>query len=148
MGQSLHQSYTHLVFSTKDRQPLINGEIETELYAYLAGITRDLETTAIAINGMPDHVHLLLRTNKNIADAAFIKQLKGSSSKWMKEKGMSDFKWQGGYGWFSVSAQNLEQARGYLAKQKEHHKVVSFQDEFRSFLKKCEVEYDEKYVWE
>lgn len=148
MGQSLHQNYAHLVFSTKDRRPLIDGTIEPDLYAYLGGITRDLNATLLAVNGMTDHIHLLIRTNKNIADAEFMKQLKGSSSKWMNEKGISNFKWQGGYGWFSVSAKDLDQAKGYLAKQKEHHKTVTFKDEFRQFLKSYHVEYDERYVWD
>ena len=127
---------------------MIFGEMEPKLYSYLGGIVRELGAGLLAINGMEDHVHLLIRTNKNMADADFMKNLKGSSSKWMNEEGNVKFKWQSGYGWFSVSAKDLDLARGYLAKQKEHHKVLTFQDEYRRFLKNYGVEYDEAYVWE
>jgi len=148
MGQSLHQSYAHIIFSTKDRRNQIHPEIEPKLHAYLGGITRDLDATLLAANGMPDHLHLLIRVNKNIADAEFMKQIKGSSSKWISDQGEKDFKWQVGYGWFSVGPKDLDVAKGYLAKQKDHHQTVSFQDEYRKFLIKYGVEYDENYVWE
>ena len=148
MGQSLHQAYAHLVFSTKDRRDQIHGEIETKLYSYLGGIARDLKAPLLAINGMPDHLHLLIRVHKNLADAEFMKQLKGSSSKWMSEQGERGFQWQAGYGWFSVGPKDLEVAKGYLAKQKEHHRTVTFQDEYRKFLEEYQVEYDERYVWD
>jgi len=148
MGQSLHQAYAHIVFSTKDRRAQIHGEIEPKLYAYLGGIARDLKASLLAVNGMPDHVHLLIRVNKNIADSEFMKQLKGSSSKWMSEQGEREFAWQSGYGWFSVGPKDLELVKGYLAKQKEHHKEVSFQDEIRKFLKMYGVEFDERYLWD
>lgn len=148
MGQSLHQAYAHLIFSTKDRQNLIHGEIEQKLYSYLGGIIRDLKASLLAVNGMPDHVHLLIRVNKNVADSEFMKQLKGSSSKWMSEQGEKGFQWQSGYGWFSVGPKDLDLAKGYLAKQKEHHKVTSFQDECRRFFKEYAVEFDERYVWD
>ena len=148
MGQSLHQAYAHLIFSTKDRRNQIHGEVETKLYSYLGGIARDLDTPLVAINGMPDHLHLLIRVNKNLADVEFMKQLKGSSSKWMSEQGESDFQWQKGYGWFSVGLKDLSLAKGYLAKQKEHHKTTTFHDEYRKFLVEYEVEFDERYVWD
>ena len=148
MGQSLHQAYAHLVFSTKDRRDLIHGEIESKLYSYLGGIARDLHSPLLAVNGMPDHLHLLIRVNKNMADTEVMKQLKGSSSKWMSDQGEREFQWQKGYGWFSVGPKDLEVAQGYLAKQKEHHETVTFQDEFRKFLKEYAADYDEKYVWD
>ena len=148
MAQSLHQVYGHIVFSTKSRLPLIHGEMEKDMYAYLGGIVRDLGASPVAINGMPDHVHLLIRTSKSIADMDFIRQVKGGSSKWLNERGEKGFRWQAGYGWFGVSARNLAQARSYVEQQKEHHKVLSFQDDFRQFLVRYGVEYDERYVWD
>ncbi len=127
---------------------MIHGEIEKELYSYLGGIIRDLEAVPVVINGMPDHVHLLIRASKKIADMEFLRQVKGSSSKWMSEQGVKGFKWQGGYGWFGVSAKDLSQARGYVEKQKEHHRTVTFKDEFRKFLVQYEIEFDERYVWD
>lgn len=118
MPQSLHQTYAHLVFSTKNRAPLITAEIETELYNYLGGIVRNLKATPIAINGMPDHVHLIIQSSKHTADTEFIRQLKGSSSKWMTEKGSLNFAWQAGYGWFSLSHKDLPAAIGYVEKKK------------------------------
>ena len=148
MAQSLHQVHGHIVFSTKDRVALIHGGIEKQLHAYLGGIVRDLEASPIAINGMPDHVHLLIRASKKVADMEFIRQLKGSSSKWMGDQGVDGFRWQGGYGWFGVGARDIEAAKAYVDGQKEHHRKVSFQEEFRRFLDRYGVEYDERYVWE
>ena len=148
MSQSLHQVYGHIVFSTKDRVASIHGEIEKELYAYLGGIIRDLDAVPVVINGMPDHVHLLIRASKKVADMEFLRQVKGSSSKWMSEQGIEGFKWQGGYGWFGVSAKDLPQAQRYVEKQKEHHRTVTFKEEFRKFLRQYRIEFDERYVWD
>ncbi|MGB0991018.1 MAG: IS200/IS605 family transposase [Akkermansiaceae bacterium] len=95
-----------------------------------------------------DHVHILLQTSKHIADTEFIRQLKGSSSRWMGEQGESKFQWQSGYGWFSVGAGDLDQARKYIENQKHHHKTMTYQDEFRKFLKQYGIDFDEKYVWD
>ena len=148
MPQSLHQVYGHIVYSTKDRRPLIDGEMEPRLHSYLAGIVRDLGREAILIIGMPDHVHLLFRASKSVADQDFIRDLKGSSSKWMSEQGVKEFAWQKGYGWFSVSAKDLPVARRYVEEQKSHHAKVSFQDEFRKFLVKYKIGFDERYLWD
>jgi REP element-mobilizing transposase RayT len=147
MGQSLHQVYGHLVFSTKDRKNLIKDEIESELYKYICGIIQNFDGRVIAINGMPDHVHIIFRASKSITDKDFIMQLKGSSSKWMSSK-VAEFKWQSGYGWFSVSAKDLDKAIAYVKNQKEHHKIVSFQDELRKILTAYSIPYDEKYLWD
>ncbi|MDA0766119.1 MAG: IS200/IS605 family transposase [Verrucomicrobia bacterium] len=148
MGQSLHQVYGHLVFSTKERATLISADHEGALYDLMGGIVRNLGGSAIEINGMPDHVHVLIRASKSTTDMEFMRQLKGSSSKWMNEACGGGFKWQGGYGWFSVGPQDLEKARAYVQGQKEHHRTESFQEEFRRFLKRYGVEYDERYVWD
>lgn len=127
---------------------MITGELEGRLHAYLAGIVRDLGGEAILINGMPDHVHLLFRASKSVTDQDFMRKLKGSSSKWMGEQGISKFAWQRGYGWFGVSSKDLPVAREYIGNQKEHHAKVSFQDEFRKFLIKYEIDFDERYLWD
>ena len=93
-------------------------------------------------------MHLLIRASKSVADTEFLRQLKGSSSKWMGGKGVDNFKWQSGYGWFGVSARDLTQAQSYIEQQKEHHRTETFQDEFRKFLVRYEVEFDERYVWD
>ena len=148
MPQSLHQVHGHIVFSTKNREMAIQEDLEPDLYSFLGGIVRDQNAMPIAIHGMPDHVHLLIRASKTVADTEFIRQLKGSSSKWMTEKGVEKFHWQAGYGWFGVSANDLSAAKAYVERQKEHHKTETFQDEFRKFLRKYGVEFDEKYVWD
>lgn len=149
MSQSLHQAYGHLVFSTKDRHPSITGDVEPRLYEYLGGIVRALKGSLIEINGMPDHVHLLIRESKSVADQDFIAQLKGDSSRWMNRTfpDVGHFAWQGGYGWFSLGAKDLDSAVAYLRKQKEHHRVVTFQEEYRKFLEQYGIDYDERYVW-
>lgn len=148
MPQSLHQVYGHLVFSTKNREALIDPEIESRLYEYMGGIVRDLGGSTVEIKGMPDHIHLLIRASKSVSDVEFMKQLKGSSSVWMGEQGVAGFKWQAGYGWFGVSALDVEKAGAYVRGQKEHHRTVGFQEEFRRFLERYGVEYDERYVWD
>jgi putative transposase len=147
VSQSLHQVYAHIVFSIKDREPTINGDVEPRLYSYLAGIVKDLDGSPVIINGVSDHVHLLIRTNKNVADSEFMRQLKGSSSKWMKVNGTVGFSWQGGYGWFGVASKDVTAARKYIEGQKEHHRKVGFQEEYRKFLHQYGVEFDERYVW-
>lgn len=150
MPQSLHVKYPHLVFSTKNREALITGDIESRLYEYMGGIVRDFGAVCIEINGMPDHVHLIIRDSKSIDDVKFIKELKGSSSRWVNENLdlPNRFSWQAGYGWFSVGPANLENACSYVKRQKEHHKKITFQDEYRKFLEQYKVEYDERYVWD
>jgi putative transposase len=150
MPQSLHCKYGHIVFSTRNREPLITPEIEHRLYEYLGGIVRGANASLIEINGMPDHVHVLIRESKSVADQVFIGQLKGDSSRWINET-MSlpgRFSWQDGYGWFSVGPADLDKAAAYVQGQKEHHKTAAFKDEFRLFLKKYNVQFDERYVWD
>jgi len=148
MPQSLHQVYGHIIFSTKDRAPLIDATIEPRLYAYLAGIVQQLGGDPLIINGVADHVHLLIRASKSVSDQDVMRDLKGSSSKWMGDQGFSDFKWQRGYGWFSISANDLPAARAYIENQKSHHAKTTFQDEFRKFLNQYHIEFDERYLWD
>ncbi len=151
MPQSLTQIYLHIIFSTKNRQPFLNNEqIREQTHAYLAGICKNLQCPSLLVGGVADHVHLLTRHSKNVAVADFIGTLKRDSSKWVKEKDreLTSFYWQKGYGAFSVSPSHAESVREYIATQAEHHRGESFQDEFRRLCKKYGVELDERYVWD
>jgi REP element-mobilizing transposase RayT len=116
----------------------------------MGGIVRGAKASLLEINGTPNHVHLLIRESKSIADQDFMGQLKGDSSRWVNENFTDGprFSWQGGYGWFSVAPSGVEAATNYIRNQKEHHKTITFEDEFRKFLKTYKVDYDEKYVWD
>ncbi|MBM3334207.1 IS200/IS605 family transposase [Candidatus Sumerlaeota bacterium] len=150
MPQSLSVVLLHLVFSAKNRDPLIHPEIEADLHAFLGAIARDCGCVALAIGGTEDHVHLLCSLSRNICIADFVEELKTRSSKWIKTKGRaySEFHWQSGYGVFSMGKSQEDALKRYIATQKEHHRRVSFQEEFRAILGKYGVEFDERYVWD
>jgi putative transposase len=150
MPQSLCKLYIHLVFSTKYRESIILPSIKTELFSYMGGILQNLECIPLQIGGVADHVHVLSTLSKKLPLVKLLEELKRSSSKWMKTKGDSynNFYWQDGYGAFSVGYTQLEQVTNYINNQEEHHKIVTFQDEYRQFLKKYQIEYDERYVWD
>lgn len=150
MGQSLVKNYIHIIFSTKYRQPLITPEVEEELYAYLGGICNRLESPPIKIGGYTDHIHILCRLSKKTSLAKLLEEVKSHSSKWIKTKSeeLKNFYWQDGYGAFSVNPSQMDIVIRYIANQKEHHARKSFKDEYRAFLKKYKVEYDERYVWD
>src|SRR2546422_8229317 len=150
MPQSLSSILVHLVFSTKNREPFITPAIETELYPYMAKTLRELKSPSLAIDGASDHVHILFSLTRVITIANLVEEVKTSSSKWIKTKGREfrNFHWQRGYGAFSIGQSNLSQLKRYIRGQKEHHRRVSFQDEYRKFLKRYEIPYDERYVWD
>ncbi len=150
MGQSLVKNYIHLVFSTKNRQPLITTSIEEELYSYLAGICNNLDCNAIKIGGYIDHVHILCMLSKKVTLIKLLEEIKSHSSKWIKTKGneFKNFYWQDGYGAFSVNPSEIDIVIKYIEDQKIHHQTKSFQAEYIQFLKKYHVDFDEKYVWE
>jgi len=149
MGQSLSYLLVHSVFSTKDRHPFLRSEeTRNEIYAYMAGILKNLECHPVKIGGVDDHVHILISLSKNMAFSQLIGRLKGSSSKRLKEKGVQGFAWQNGYGAFSVSESNVEAVTAYITNQDEHHRKFSFQEEFRELLKRHRIAFDEKYVWD
>jgi REP element-mobilizing transposase RayT len=150
MGQSLVKNYVHLIFSTKHRQALIHPSVEAELHSYLGGTCNKLECPVIKAGGHFDHVHILCMLSKRMTLSKLLEELKSNSSKWMKTKGQAyqNFYWQNGFGGFSVGASEIERTTAYIANQNEHHRKVSFQDEFREFLKRYGVEYDERYVWD
>jgi putative transposase len=150
MGQSLVKNYLHIVFSTKYRQHLIHKPVNEELYNYLGGICRDLECYPVIVGGHTDHVHILCMLSKKIALMKLLEEVKSHSSKWMKTKSpaLSDFYWQDGYGAFSVNPYQIDVVKAYIENQEEHHQKKTFQNEYRGFLKKYNMEYDEKYVWD
>lgn len=150
MGQSLVKNYIHIIFSTKFRVPLIFESIENELYSYLGGICRHLECYPVKIGGCTDHVHISCMLSKKITLMKLLEELKAHSSKWIKTKddSLKSFYWQNGYGAFSVNPYEIDKVIAYIENQKEHHRRKNFQDEYRAFLKKYKVEYDEKYVWD
>ncbi|MBI4469765.1 MAG: IS200/IS605 family transposase [Acidobacteria bacterium] len=151
MSQSLSKMWCHLIFSTKDRYPFLTDRVVRQhMHAYMASILREHDSPALIIGGVADHVHALLLLSKNLSIAKVVFEVKRSSSKWIKTQGPAygKFHWQNGYGSFSVSQSHVEQVRGYISTQESHHKRVTFKDEYIKFLKKYEVAYDEKYVWD
>jgi len=150
VGQSLVKNYMHIVFSTKYRQPLIHEPYETELHSYLGGICKNLECQPLKIGGYTDHVHILCMLSKKIALMKLVEEVKSHSSKWFKtlDSSLQNFYWQDGYGAFSVNPGQVGRVIAYIANQHEHHGRKSYQDEYRAILKKYEVEYDERYVWD
>ncbi len=150
MGQSLVKNYIHIVFSTKHRQPLIKEPYESELYAYLGGICNTHECYPLKMGGYTDHVHILCMLSKKLALIHLLENLKSHSSKWMKTKDdtLKNFYWQDGYGAFSVNPSEVDVVLNYIANQKEHHRTKTFQEEYRAFLKKYQVDYDERYMWD
>lgn len=146
------ESYTnllyHLVFSTKDRRPLITPTHEVRLYEYMGGIVREQGGISLEMNGTEDHVHLLAKFRPDRALSDLLRDLKSNASGWMHDvfPSLKNFSWQRGYGAFTVSQSNVEQVRAYICRQKEHHLKISFIDEFRAFLKANRINYDKRYV--
>ena len=150
MAQTLVSMLIHVVFSTKHREDFITPEIEDDLYAYLGGAARKQQSRLLAAGGTANHVHLLLSQSKNVALSPLIAELKKGSSVWIKTKGreFTNFHWQDGYGGFSIGHSQIPTLRAYFANQKQHHHKTSFQVELIEFLKKYEIEYDERYLWD
>ncbi len=151
MPQSLSAVYIHLIFSTKERRPLLRDKnVREALHSYLGGISKQLECPPIRIGGVEDHVHVLARLGRTLALTDWVKELKRVSNLWLKEQGpdYSDFQWQGGYAAFSVSQSNLDQVKEYIANQEEHHRKLTFQDELRAFFRKHDIAFDEHHVWD
>jgi putative transposase len=150
MPQSLHVLSAHIIFSTKRRHPDLGPELRPSLWAYIAGILKNLECGSITVGGHFDHIHVLCNLSKKYAPMKVLEVVKKESSKWVKDqqRGLQSFHWQDGYGLFSVSPSHFEAVRQYILKQEEHHQKVSFQAEFLSILRKYSVAFDERYVWD
>ena len=149
MPQSLSKVLVHLIFSTKHREPLIGLEIRPRLHAYLVGILADLKSPSLQTGGVADHVHILYALGRTISQADLVEEVKKSSSKWMKsEGGVPGFTWQAGYGAFSIGESQADAVIRYIQNQEEHHRRLTFQEEFRKFLERYKVTYDERYVWD
>jgi len=149
MAQTLTSLLVHIVFSTKSRANLITPAIEPDLYKYISGTLRKMESPCLKIGGTANHLHLLVSQSKNIALAYLMEEVKKSSSKWIKHQDASFrlFKWQEGYGAFTIGQSNVAALKRYIESQKTHHQRRSFEDELQGLLRKYHVEYDERYIW-
>jgi REP element-mobilizing transposase RayT len=146
MSLTFSKNHQHIIFSTKERQKIIVKQVQTELWAYIAGTCKKLEMNALAIGGTDDHVHVLLDLPPRISVAQAMLAIKSNSSRWMKER-VNGFSWQEGYGAFSVSASNVAAVEKYVFNQEQHHRKKTFQEEYLAFLKRHGVEFDPRYVF-
>jgi len=148
MGHSYTNLLYHIVFSTKDRRPLITPDYEVRLYDYIGGTIRELGGISLALNGTEDHLHLLAKLRPDRALSDVLRKLKANASGWMHRvfPRLEDFTWQQGYGAFTVSQSNVQEVRRYITRQKHHHQKISFRDEFIRFLIANEIEFDERYL--
>ena len=151
MPQSLAAVYVHYVFSTKNRHPFLEDtSLRLEVFANLTAVAGNLDCPMIAVGGVGDHVHLLLRLSRNLAIAQCVKEIKRVSS--IEVKGLSrslrEFSWQSGYGAFSVDQIGIGAVRHYIANQEQHHKTETFKEEFLRLLREHDLEWDDRYVWD
>jgi REP element-mobilizing transposase RayT len=149
MAQSLSKNYVHIVFSTKNREPLIDNSFEDQLYSYIAAIAKNHESPCIQIGGFDDHIHVLCDLSRKIALMTLVQKIKSNSSLFIKsnQSNLGHFNWQGGYGAFSVGQNELDNVSKYIKNQREHHKTETFQNEMRRFYKHYQIPINEKYVW-
>ena len=151
MPQSLTVVYLHIVFSTKNRSPYLTDKgLRAAMHAYLAGTFEGLGSPARVVGGVDDHVHALCRFGRTLSIAELLKEAKRAGTGWAREQRpeLSDFRWQAGYGAFSVSPGDVDEVVAYIRDQEEHHRKDSFQDEFRRLLRAHGIEWDERYVWD
>jgi putative transposase len=151
MPQSLARVVLQVIYSTKHRRPFLkDADIRAKLHAYMAKVLQHIDCDPILINGTEDHVHILLNFSRTITIADLVETVKTAPSKWIKDQGRQyeEFYWQGGYGVFSVSQSKIEETRLYIANQEEHHRHMTFQEEFRALCRKHGIEIDERYVWD
>jgi putative transposase len=139
----------HIVFSTKHREPLITTVVRPELYRYLGGIVRGEGGTLLEMGGMPDHIHLVTKFKADTSVAQMLRTIKAGSSKWANERpGALRFGWQAGYAAFSVSESQVASVIEYVRSQEQHHRKMSFQEEYVALLKRHGIDYDERYLWD
>ena len=151
MPQSISNVILHIVFSTKDRYPYLDPAVRERMHGYLATLCRDLESTCYKVGGVADHVHVIATLPRTVTQSDLLEDIKKKSSKWVKQIDRTrygKFAWQRGYGAFSVSASKLDDVVEYAANQEEHHRVQTFQDEYRKLIAKHNIEYNEDYVWD
>jgi REP element-mobilizing transposase RayT len=150
MLQSFACLHHHLIFATKDRAPLITADVQPRLFDYIGGILRSERCALVAAGGMPDHAHLLVSLDRQVSVAETVRIVKANSSRWVYETfpALSGFAWQVGYGASAVSYPHRERVKAYLSRQAEHHRGVTFQEEFIAFLERHGIAYDERYLWD
>jgi REP element-mobilizing transposase RayT len=150
MANTYTQIFYHVVFAVKGRENLINFSWKEDLYKYISGIISNQNQKLYIINGMPDHLHILVSCKPNITLSNLVKEIKEHSSKYINEQGFikGKFSWQEGFGAFSVSYRNIEQVVNYIKNQEEHHNVKSFKEEYLEFLNEQNIAFDEKYIFE
>ncbi len=150
MPQSFACLHTHIIFSTKNREPFVTKELHPRLGKYIAGILRNIGCRLITSGGVADHIHLLVSLSKQASVSETVRDMKSNSSGWVHKTypALQGFAWQVGYGAFAVSHSDLEEVKRYIANQVEHHTTMTFKEEFISFLENHDLEYNEKYLWE
>lgn len=150
MAHTFTHLLTHIIFSTKDRQPLLDADLKARLFPYLGGIIRAHDGKTLIINGPTDDVHILASLAAKHSLSDLMRELKADTTAWIHKdvSNQNSFAWQIGYGAFSVSHSNSDEVENYIANQEEHHRRISFQKEFVAFLKKHKIPYDERYIWE
>jgi REP element-mobilizing transposase RayT len=150
MPQSLAKVYVHVIFSTKNRSPVLADQWRDDLFHVLGGTANNLGCQSLVVGGVADHIHMLFQLGRTIALADAVGKIKSTSSTWVNQtRGLpAEFHWQAGYAAFSVSQSNIEAVRDYIRRQPEHHARQSFQDELREWLRRYEIEWDERYVWD
>jgi len=150
MPQSLSQVILHIIFSTANRKRWLDDNIRDRVHAYIATTLRDQKTQAFRVGGTDDHIHIACNLPRNFNQSQLISHVKTNSSKWIKsiDSEYNAFSWQKGYGIFSVSHSHLDKLIEYIDNQKAHHKTTTFKEEFLTFLKKYQIQYDSNYIWE
>ena len=149
MPQTLTSLLYHVIFSTKNREPSIDASIRDRLFAYIGGIVNEIDGKPVIVNGVADHVHVLAYLPPTLAVSDALRTIKTNSSRWVHEtnKDLAAFAWQAGYAAFAVSRSVMEDVRRYIQEQEEHHRTLTYEDEYRAFLRKHGIEFDERYVW-
>jgi REP element-mobilizing transposase RayT len=150
MANTYTSLHYHIVFSTKDREPWIRAEMEQRIWAYLGGIAKENKMKPVQIGGIEDHVHILLGAPSTLAPGKIAQLIKGGSSAWVHDTfpNMKGFAWQDGYGAFTVSKSNVPEVIAYIKGQREHHRVKMFKEEYLAMLKRHDIAYDERYLWD
>ncbi len=150
MANTFTSLHYHVIFSTKNREPWIRPDIESRVWSYLGGITRENDLKAILVGGIENHVHLLIGLPPTITVSKAVQLIKGGSSAWIKETfpGTRGFGWQDGYGAFTVSKSLVPEVENYIRQQREHHRVKTFEEEYRAMLEKHDIRFEERYLFD